>query len=159
MRHAKSSWATGEVDHQRPLNKRGRRDAPFVAGQLNDREWIPDLVLSSDSRRTQETWERMAPVFGKPIDVHFLRSLYLAGTPSFQAVLENLPSDRRTVLVLGHNPGWEEIAGQLSGYPVRMTTANALLAEKAASDWVEVIHGAGQWKTHGVLRPRSPKER
>jgi phosphohistidine phosphatase SixA len=60
MRHAKSSWK-GQVptDHDRPLNTRGRRDAVRVGKRLAKLGWVPDLVVSSDSRRTRETWERM----------------------------------------------------------------------------------------------------
>ncbi len=57
MRHAKSSWKhAGLTDHQRPLNKRGRKDAPRVARALIERGWTPRRVLSSDAARTRETW-------------------------------------------------------------------------------------------------------
>ncbi len=62
MRHAKSDWNSGAAsDHARPLNKRGRRDAPRVANRLGELGWQPDYVISSDSRRTRETLELMLP--------------------------------------------------------------------------------------------------
>jgi hypothetical protein len=60
MRHAKSAWSSDVAsDHERPLNKRGRRDAPRVGKRLAKLGWVPEFVVSSDSRRTRETWERM----------------------------------------------------------------------------------------------------
>ena len=89
MRHAKSSWASGaQSDHQRPLNDRGRCDAPRVATALVDANWLPDLILSSDAQRTRETYDGMAVSFPGEIPVQFLSSFYLSScyswsTPSF----------------------------------------------------------------------------
>ena len=61
MRHAKSSWTSGALsDHERPLNARGIRDAPRVGAALVKRGWLPQLVLSSDSERTRETFAGMS---------------------------------------------------------------------------------------------------
>ena len=63
MRHAKSSWSDASLeDHDRPLNKRGRRDAPRIAQELHDREWIPDRIRVSSSKRTMETLELMEAI-------------------------------------------------------------------------------------------------
>jgi len=60
MRHAKSAWQSqAPSDHERPLNERGRRNAPRVGKRLAELGWVPDHVIGSDSRRTRETWERM----------------------------------------------------------------------------------------------------
>ena len=78
MRHAKSSWTeVGLTDHQRPLNARGRRDAPRMAAALHDLDMAPDLVLSSDSVRTRATWALMEDRFPEA-EVRWLPSLYLA---------------------------------------------------------------------------------
>ena len=66
MRHAKSSWKDPNLDdHERPLNKRGRGDAPMVADAIFDRGWIPDLILVSSSKRTLQTLEGMSHRMGK----------------------------------------------------------------------------------------------
>ena len=89
MRHAKSSWSSGaQSDHQRPLNDRGRRDAPRVATALVDANWLPDLILSSDAQRTRETYDGMAVSFPGEISVQFLSSFYLAGLSLYPSMLD-----------------------------------------------------------------------
>ena len=66
MRHAKSSWKDQKLDdHERPLNNRGRRDAPIVADAIFERGWIPDIILVSSSKRTIQTLEGMSHRMGK----------------------------------------------------------------------------------------------
>jgi phosphohistidine phosphatase len=126
MRHAKSSWAIdGQADHQRPLNKRGRRDAPLVARALSERDWLPDFVVSSDSERTRQTWAHMNSVLDLDCVIRWTHDLYLAGLGDLQHDADQWPNSARTVLALGHNPGWERALGQLGGDWGGMTTANA----------------------------------
>lgn len=156
MRHAKSSWKTGDQDHQRPLNARGAKDAPRIAGALVSRRWVPELVLSSDSMRTRQTWENMAPVFGRDISVEYRPELYLAGLVQIASALETVASEVSTVLVLGHNPGWESSVCALTGHSIQMTTANAVLLTTEAESWASAIHGP-TWQYEEVLRPRPPQ--
>jgi phosphohistidine phosphatase SixA len=158
MRHAKSSWQTGVSDHERPLNNRGRKDAPRIAQRLVHLQWVPELVHSSDSARTRETWSAIAPVFGRDIHVSFHRELYLAGIGAAETVLEGVSSTIGTVLLLGHNPGWEDICAAWTGQRIQMTTANAVLLESSSANWVDAVHGASQWQIQDVLRPRPPRD-
>jgi phosphohistidine phosphatase SixA len=154
MRHAKSSWKSGvSEDHQRPLNKRGRRDAPRVAQELAELGWSPQVVLSSDSQRTRETWDLMSPSLA-PRTVSFLPQLYLAGIEQVRAACVGLADDVGTVLVLGHNPGWEDAARWLSGEEVRMTTANAALLEHEGDSWSSALGEPGSWSLRRLLRPK-----
>jgi phosphohistidine phosphatase SixA len=153
MRHAKSSWTSGvTTDHERPLNERGRRDAPRVGKRLAKLGWVPDLVLGSDSRRTRETWEQMQKHFPEARAV-FTRALYAAGPPELRTEIARLAVDVRTVLILGHNPGWEEAAKALSGREVRLTTANVVLLEGKGATWSEALL-RGRWNVADVVRPK-----
>jgi len=153
MRHAKSSWQSpAPTDHERPLNKRGRRDAQRVGKRLTEIGWVPDLVMGSDSRRTQETWERMQKHF-PDVRVSFARALYLGGPAELRTEVARVSADVRTVLVLGHNPGWEEAVKALSGREVEMTTANAVLLEGKGATWGEALR-RGRWSVVGVVRPK-----
>ncbi len=155
MRHAKSDWNAGAgSDHERPLNHRGRRDAPQVARRLSKLDWQPDHVISSDSRRTTETWERMVEAWSEEPTVCFERSLYHAGIGAVRKALSVLGDDVRTAMVLGHNPGWEEIVDVLSGEDERMTTANAALLTIESSGWAEAILLDGCWALEMMLRPK-----
>lgn len=156
MRHAKSSWdSEAPTDHLRPLNLRGRRDAPRVARELRERGWAPERVFSSDATRTRETWEHMEAAFDQPIEVHFTGGLYHGGLGAIQAAVGALQEDLEVVLVLGHNPGFEHAVSWLTGEGVRITTANAALLEHAsATSWREAIGDPGGWTLQDVLRPR-----
>lgn len=153
MRHAKSSWNSGAAnDHSRPLNARGRADAPRMGARLAELGWAPDTVLSSDSRRTTETYERMSTAFAHPPMARFSRSLYNAGIRQLQPVLAELGDDSETVLVLGHNPGWSAAASWFSGSEIGMTTANAVLLVSTSTRWSEAV--LGEWTLHEWLQPR-----
>lgn len=154
MRHAKSSWSGGVAsDHRRPLNPRGRSDAPLIAQRLAELGWVADRVLSSDSTRTRETWARMADALPEIEQVVFTRRLYHAGIEAFTEVVSQAPARDRCLLVLGHNPGWEEVVGWLCGQPVRMTTANAVLLRREPAPWCRALE-PDSWAMIDVLRPR-----
>lgn len=154
MRHAKSSWKDESLrDHERPLNKRGRRDAPRIGAELAQLGWVPQRVISSDATRTRQTFELIAEPLGEP-EVRFTGELYLAGPNEVETVLRELPDEVETALVLGHNNGWEEVVAWLSRHPVTMTTANAALLSVEADTWEAALDRMGEWTLHQVLRPK-----
>jgi phosphohistidine phosphatase len=153
MRHAKSSWTSGaSTDHQRPLNKRGRHAAPRIGARLRDIGWIPDLVIASDSERTRETWQRMQAELPDSIAEHFNSAFYHGGLADIASSCATLSEDISTLLVLGHNPGWEDAVANLSGQWTRMTTANAALLESDIDDWADILEA--NWVLVEVLRPK-----
>ncbi len=155
MRHAKSSWDSMAMsDHQRPLNKRGKRDAPRMAQELVRRAWVPDVVVASDSVRTTETWNLMAPHMGKRIAAYFEASLYAAGKWSFRKALRGVPDEVGTVLILAHNPGCESALTWFSGLSEIITTANCVLLEADGNTWDEVAAEPGLFELIEVLRPK-----
>lgn len=155
LRHAKSSWKSkGQADHDRPLNKRGKRDAPRIGAKLAELGWTPERVVSSTAERTRQTWARMADAFDPPPAVTFDRSFYLAGPAAVRAALEALPDAVATVMVLGHNFGWEEVVEWLCGDEVGLTTCNAALLSAAGDTWEEALATAPGWRLHQVLRPK-----
>ncbi|MFG0319694.1 MAG: SixA phosphatase family protein [Planctomycetota bacterium JB042] len=154
LRHAKSSWKdAGQTDHERPLNRRGRESAPVVGARLLELGWRPDAVWSSDAARTVETWERMAEALAAgDVPVRFTRDLYLAGLADIRKLAGAWDDALETVLVLGHNPGWENAASDLSGRSTEMTTANAALLSGRGATWNEALGGA--WTLVDLVRPR-----
>ena len=160
MRHAKSSWdSNAPDDHSRPLNKRGCRDAPRIAERLAEMGWTPELVLSSDSQRTRETCELMLPKFVTQPEVQFLPSLYHSGPSDVAACLSSVPPQINSLMVLGHNPGWESVVLYLSGKEITMTTANAALLELDTTSWESTFDNEGNWNLVEVLRPKELDER
>ena len=157
MRHAKSSWSSAATrDHERPLNGRGRKDAPRMAEALIQRGWWPDAVVSSDSARTRETWARMAGAAEErevsAAEAHFERGLYLAGFAEVHLDALSWESRWRRVLILGHNPGWQQLSARLCGEHHEMTTANAALLTGHGANWADAL--AAPWRLEAFLRPR-----
>lgn len=135
MRHAKSDWESGaQTDHERPLNERGNREAPSVGKQLLELDLAPEFVLSSDSQRTTETYQRIGAFFPNA-EVHFRRELYHAGIAEVRALLHLVPAGTQTLLLVGHNPGWEELVTVLAKKRVEMKTAYAAVFESQAADF------------------------
>ena len=109
MRHAKSDWnSPAESDFDRPLNARGQRSAQALGTWLRDKALHPGEALVSSSRRTQETWERLAI---RSCRVWFLDDLYHASAAQMLAALRR--AEAGTVLMIGHNPGIASFAGEL----------------------------------------------
>jgi phosphohistidine phosphatase len=153
MRHAKSAWnSEGLSDHERLLNARGRRDAPRIADALREQDWSPDAVFSSTSTRTRQTWARMQSAFEQPVTVTFLDAFYLAGLGALQDSVPAWNDSWRTVLCLGHNPGWQHAVSELTGVPTGMTTANAALMTCQETSWSQAMEAA--WTLVALIRPK-----
>ena len=128
MRHAKSSWKSpAETDHERPLNDRGRRSAPLVAHELSRLEWQPQHILSSDATRTRETAQLLLAEWEDGIAAQFVSNLYLAGPSELKFELCMVSDEVETLLVLGHNTGWETVVYELCDVGVTMKTATTAL--------------------------------
>lgn len=154
MRHAKSSWKSpAETDHERPLNSRGRRSAPAIASELVSRSWQPQHILSSDAARTRETAQLMLGEWEDGIGSDFVANLYLAGPQELQIELCAISDEVETLLVLGHNPGWETVVYRLSTVGVTMKTATAaLLRCDGCESWSDAFDQT--WQLEEVINPR-----
>ncbi|MFJ8157527.1 SixA phosphatase family protein [Streptomyces sp. NPDC094468] len=115
LRHAKSAWPEGVPDRLRPLAARGRRDAPAAGRALADSDCLPDLVVCSTAVRTRQTWELVSGQWGTPPPVRLDGRVYAAGVPELLEVVREIPSEVETLLLVGHNPGLEELVLELAG--------------------------------------------
>ena len=156
MRHAKSSWESGvATDHERPLNKRGRNDAPVMASLLCNYDEVPELVISSDAKRTCETLDLMLPVFekfGAEPKVEIESSFYHAPANEWLEKLVELPESVDSVMFLGHNPGAEELVMHFSGEFHSMPTAAIACFRFEVDSWAEISAGdlADIWRPKEV---------
>jgi len=154
MRHAKSSWSDGSLsDHERPLNKRGRRSATNIGAALYARGYAPDIIWSSDAKRTRETSMRLIRAIPGAQTVQYSSEFYHASASEVLRICGNTPEPDGTLMLLGHNPGWAELheyfTGQSHAYP---TGACTVLNRKENSepDWLNPQN----WQLKDLLLPR-----
>ena len=152
MRHAKSSWNHGELkDHQRPLNERGQRASRNIGGVLRAQGLIPDTVWSSDSMRTRQTYEYMFPK--SDIEPLWLDGFYHAPANQVLYICEqNGEPAGKTLMLLGHNPGWEDLLFHFSGLSKRMPTGACAIFKRTRTPahWLE----RESWHLKDILHPR-----
>jgi phosphohistidine phosphatase len=124
LRHAKSSWNdAARTDHERPLNARGRRDGPRMGELVLEEGLVPDVLISSDAVRARLTAEAVAGAAGYTGEILLDERLYLAGAADIVLVLQTVDANAEAVMIVGHNPGLEELVAQLTGEPQDLPTA------------------------------------
>ena len=139
LRHAKSSWDDpGLDDHDRPLNKRGRRDAPRMGRLLLEEKLVPDEILCSTAARARETAEEVKEASGFAGDVRFSRTLYLAGSREILAAVRTVAPAAGTAMVIGHNPGIEELLDTLTCAGKHLSTAALARIELPIERWRDI---------------------
>ncbi len=138
VRHAKSSWSDATLgDRKRPLNQRGKRDAPMMGQRLADYGVRPSLIISSPAKRAWSTAKIIAEALSYPRE--FLQredSLYLASLDDFLDVLVAQDQDFNSIMVVGHNPGMTDFANFLSpGLTNNLPTAGVVSVEIDQDHW------------------------
>jgi phosphohistidine phosphatase len=106
IRHAKSDQSFFGNDFERPLNERGKNDAPMMAKRLKHKQVAIDAFVSSPAKRAKKTAEFFAKEYGKDEnDILFISALYHAPAPVFYEVISTMPDDLAAIAVFAHNPG------------------------------------------------------
>jgi phosphohistidine phosphatase len=116
IRHAKSDWDAGIAsDFDRPLNERGKRDAPLMAHRLLDQNRVPDLLVASPAKRAAKTARLFAATFKQDKDsILYKPELYLAEPPAFFSVIQELDNQFGQAAIFAHNPGITSMANLVS---------------------------------------------
>jgi phosphohistidine phosphatase len=161
LRHAKSARPVGVADMDRPLAARGRDAAPRMGRYLAEEGLLPDLVVVSAARRTRETWELVEPHVDAT-EIRFDARIYEAPASRLLAVVRESPSRVRSVLMIGHNPGFEDFAKLLVGHGdryafARLTqkypTAGLAVIDFDRENWSEIAPRSG--KLDRFVTPKS----
>ena len=161
LRHGKSSWADlNLVDELRPLKKRGRRDARNMGAFIRDRQLLPDLILSSTATRTEQTVKRALKSMGLPKEkIQRDGQLYHAGPRTWLQTLRACPADAHRVMIVGHNPGLEELIVLLCSHQITRPADGKLLPTAAlahlqiSGTWAALEPGVGTLLS--ITRPRT----
>lgn len=154
LRHAKSAWPDGVPDHDRPLGRRGRRDAPAAGRWLREADCDPDHVLCSTACRARETWQLAQGELGVRPPAAFEPGVYEASTDSLLELVRRLPPAARTVVVVGHGPALPELAlmlaaknpaqGRQEAAPTPATALD-LMRAKFPTAAIAVLELSGPW--------------
>jgi phosphohistidine phosphatase len=152
LRHAKSDRDDPNLpDHERPLNKRGKRDAPRIAEVIQDEKLTPDLIITSTAKRACQTAKEVARGAGGAVVE--TDQLYLAGPDAYRSVLSAVPDTHDRVMLVGHNPGIEEFLADLTGVPTRLPTAALARVDLPITRWSELTDTT-KGALAGVWRPK-----
>jgi phosphohistidine phosphatase len=155
LRHAKSSWKHPELeDHDRPLNKRGKRDAPRMGRWIRGQDLLPDVIVSSTAVRAWTTAELVARVSGFRGELYSSRELYLGGHLPYLASGARYGGRGGRVLIVGHNPDVEDLVTVLTRAREAMPTAALAHVQLPIDDWEELT----QPPTGELLAVWRPKE-
>jgi phosphohistidine phosphatase len=146
IRHAKSSWDDASLsDRERPLNKRGKRDAPYMGKLLWKTGFQPDVVLSSPAKRALKTAKLIAEEIDYPkkkIDIR--EDIYAQGVEALLEIVAGLDDDWERVALVGHNPALTDLANRLSGAEIdNIPTCGLVLVEFVRPHWGDCAREGG----------------
>lgn len=147
IRHAKSSWSDPRAtDFERKLNKRGKRDAPFMAGKLAQRDVKADLIISSPAKRARKTAKHMAKATGyDPGSIVFNEDAYSFSAADLSPILQGVDNKYEVVFFIGHNYGLTDLAEQLTGETLLNIPTSGMVAMKCRIEkWSEMQPGCAQ---------------
>lgn len=145
VRHAKSDWSGDEPDISRPLAKRGLRQMPASAAWIAAHHPEVDLAVVSPARRAQQTWEIVAEALvstspgGDQPELVTDERVYAAWGRDLAGLVRALPEAASTVVLVGHNPGLEELVAELAGVGVELPTS-AVVVLGFDGDWRAPAH-------------------
>ena len=148
VRHAKSSWKDlGLDDFDRPLNKRGKRNAPFMGKKLKERQIMPDLILSSPAKRARKTATTIAKKIGySKKKIIFDDDMYHSSEWYLMELVRNQDDKYETLMLFGHNPGFNDFADVLlKKNPVyNIPTTGVYCIRFNVDSWKKVREGKGE---------------
>ena len=164
LRHGKSSWdSDAETDLERPLAKRGKRDAPRIAEWIGERGLVPDLIIGSPAKRARQTARRVAKALDlDPQGVVTDERIYYGGVRDILRILAECDAEIDRVMVVGHNPTLESLVGYLAGTSVvdfdapKFFPTCALARIRMPGDWEDLEHGSGRLLE--LIRPKELPE-
>jgi phosphohistidine phosphatase len=153
LRHAKSSWDDPRLaDFDRPLNERGLRAAPLVGRFLRRQKIKPDLILSSPAERARQTAALVSEAARLDAPTRYDERIYEATAARLSEVVSQTEDDAAELMLVGHNPGMEELLALLTGEGRPMPTAALARISLDIEKWSRLREGAGRLELH--VRPK-----
>lgn len=156
LRHGKAQPDMPKGDHARVLTERGERDADAMGFYIIDNIGMPDAILTSDAARAEQTAERAGIAMGYSGKLTVVPQIYEAELRILLALVRSILDEVDSAVIVGHNPGFEELAASLAGIDeddVRLPTAGLAHVEFDVEKWDEVRPGNGRWR--GIVTPKT----
>lgn len=145
LRHAKSSWDDSSLgDFERPLAPRGKNDAPRIGRALKQRGPTPDLIISSPAVRATQTIQSVVKAAGFAVTPQFDETIYGASSAELMRVVRRISNSISCAMLVGHNPGFEDMVSRLTGVTQHMPTAALACMEFQIDTWADVEDGEGK---------------
>lgn len=147
VRHAKSSWKYPNLDDfERPLNKRGRKSAPFMGTILKKLKVAPDLILSSPANRASMTARIIADKISYPLEkIRYSESIYEFSANVLIDVIEHLDDVVNKAMLIGHNPALTDLANYFGDKPIsNIPTCGVFCADLDIPSWVKISDHCGK---------------
>lgn len=139
IRHAKSSWKDLALeDFERPLNKRGKSDAPLMGDKLHDKKVLPDTILSSPAVRAKTTAEIIAKKIGFEKKIVFKKDIYEANATTLHKILTTIADTESIVFLFGHNPSLNELAENYIHFNENIPTCAVVEIEFDCNSWADI---------------------
>jgi len=159
LRHAKSDWESyAKTDFDRPLAKRGKKDAPAMGKWMRKHDFVPDFIISSPAERAKQTILAVVEELGiSKKDIHFNEKIYMADVATLLQVLQDCPRKANQVMLVGHNPGLDELLQFLVNDPPltqngKLLTTASFARISLPRDWTQLERHCGNLVS--ITRPK-----
>jgi phosphohistidine phosphatase len=159
MRHAKSSWKDHDLsDFERPLKKRGKKDAEMMAKLLVEKELLPQKLMSSSAKRARRTAEIIIEGCKGDFPVEYLDQLYMAEVSVYFNLLNAIPDELERVMIVGHNPSIESLVQMLSSQIESLPAGAVALVSLPIKSWKE-LNSETKCDLIDLYKPKHDKEK
>ncbi len=139
IRHAKSSWKDFSLeDFERPLNKRGKSDAPLMGAKLHNKKVVPDTILSSPALRAKTTAEIIAKKIGFEKEIVYKKDIYEASATTLHKILTKIADKKSIVFLFGHNPSLNELAENYIHFNENIPTCAVVEIAFDCNSWADI---------------------
>lgn len=153
LRHAKSSWDNNSLsDFERPLNERGFETAPIMGEMMRDKDFVPEIIVCSTAKRAEQTARIVKESAEFEAEIKFEDAIYEASVMTLLRIVSEIGDEFNSALIVGHNPGFENLVRVLSGKSETMPTAALAVIDLEIESWNEAEADSGNLRE--FIRPK-----
>ena len=153
LRHAKSSWDDCSLsDFERPLNERGIKTAPLMGKEMKKNDFVPEIIICSTAKRAEQTAKLVKDSAEFDAEIMFEEAIYEASVTTLLHIVSEIDNEFDSALIVGHNPGFENLVRVLTGKVEAMPTAGLAVINLEIESWNEINTESGNLRE--FIRPK-----